>query len=290
MWKSRLGKAAVVALGAVLGACGGNLDGNGEPAVHEEAVNQHGEAWCANPEGANYSLAALAAATAIELRRWDTAKDFRVTVKCNYSMAGCQEVVELTHTGRSRCYDGQCANVQAILDFQKKEANGNVIFPGGARLQSDVFAQRLVANLKAQITCNQQPDNRDQSNCPAEKHSLHFTGASPGACESDYWFKAYKDGTNQALSSPRQLKNQLITFGSRAGNPYLAFDVVGDSVKVDPNPGTVRYDPATSGSCPTLRSSGMFSTVNISGQCCTYNGKRTTFKRSSFSANYYLCG
>lgn len=286
--RSKVFAAMAVAIGALLGACSGYVDGQGNAAAHEE-VNQIGEPYCANPEGANYSMAALAAATAIELRRWDTANDFRVTVKCNYSMAGCQEVVELTSTGRARCYDGQCSNVQAILDFQKKEASGVIEFPGGQRLQSDIFAQRLVANLKAQITCNSQPDNHDWSNCPAEKHTLQFSGASPGSCDSDYWFHAYREGTTQALSYPYQLKNQLITFGSRSGNPYLAFDVQGDDVKVDPNPGTVRYDPATSGSCPTLSSSGMYSPTDISRQCCSYKGARRTFRRSSFNRNYYLC-
>ncbi len=268
----------------------GCLSQDEAPAPLHEEVDTLGEAFCYNPEGVNYSLAALAAATAIELRRWQTATDFRVVVKCRYSMWwGCQEAVELTSTGRSRCADGQCSNVQAILDFQKKEANGAIEFPGGSRLQSDVFAQRLVANLKAQITCNSRPDNHNDSNCPVEAHTLTFSDVTAGACESDYWFHAYKEGTTRGLQYPRQLRNQLITFGVNAGNPYLAFDAQGDDVKVDPNPGTVRGDPATSGSCPTLSSSGMYSTSNLSGKCCKYNGSQRTFTRSSFNANYYLC-
>jgi hypothetical protein len=143
--------------------------------------------------------------------------------------------------------------------------------------------------LKAQITCNSRPSNNGDSNCPVEAHTLEFSRATAGSCESDYWFHAYKEGTTQPLQSPRQLKNQLITFGSTAGNPFLAFDSLGDDVKVDPNPGTVGGDPATSGSCPTLTSNGMFSTSNLSGKCCKYSGKQRTFARSAFNANFYQC-
>ncbi|HET9958497.1 MAG TPA: hypothetical protein VFQ61_28580 [Polyangiaceae bacterium] len=259
-----------------------------EPGTAEDMASAD-QSVCANPEGANYSMAGLAAATAKELRRWNTAKDFQVVVKCNYSMAGCQEVVDLTSTGKAQCADGQCKNVQAILDFQKKEASGKIKFPGGATLQSDIFAQRLVANLKAQITCNSKPDNHQADNCPVEQHTLTFLSANPGGCETDYWFRPYKAGTTTPLTYPAQLKNQLITFGSLAGNPYLAFGTSGQDVKIDPGPGTVGGDPSTTGSCPVLTMNGKFSTTDIVGQCCIFNNVQMKFARSTFNASYYLC-
>ncbi|HEX2734845.1 MAG TPA: hypothetical protein VHM70_24735 [Polyangiaceae bacterium] len=280
-----------VGVALAVSACGGYADAEGQGVDESVAdVENIGEAACANPEGANYSLASLAAATAKELKRWDTAKDFQVVKKYNYSMAGWQEVVDLTATGKAACSDGVCKNVQTILDFQKKEASGKIVFPGGATLQSDIFAQRLVANLKNQITCNSQPDNHDSSNCPAEKHTLEFSSAGPGACESDYWFHAYKAGTTSALAEPKQLKNQLITFGSNASNPYLAFDTEGDDVKVDPGPGTVGGDPSTSGSCPTLTISGMYSSSNIAGTCCHYQTTANKkFAAVAWSTTWFDC-
>jgi hypothetical protein len=282
MWKLSL---AVVSMGVALSGCGGYVEGSEE---YAEDVESLGEAACANPEGANYSLASLAAATALDMKRWQTATDFAIVVKCNYSMAGCQKVVELTNTGRAACTDG-CRNVQAILDWQKKEASGKIKFPGGATLQSDIFASRLAANLEAQITCNSRLSDNG-GNCPAEKHTLAFSGASKGTCEMDYWFHAYKAGTTEPLATPWLLKNQLITFGSLANNPYLAFDVQGDDVKVDPGPNTVGGDPASSGNCPTLTSNVKFSTVDIRNKCCYYgNTNQKKFVRTAFSNDYYYC-
>jgi hypothetical protein len=288
MWKASL---AIISLGMVVSGCGGYAEGTEDMDMAAiEDVDSLESAACSNPEGANYSLAALAAATAMELKRWQTAKDFAVVVKCNYSMAGCQEVVELTSVGKAAC-GGECKNVQAILDFQKKEASGKIVFPGGATLQSDIFAQRLVANLKNQITCNSQPDNHNGNNCPVEAHTLDFSKTAPGGCETDFWFHAYKAGstTKAGLAYPAQLKNQLITFGSLAGNNYLAFDVEGDDVKVDPGPGTVVGDPATSGACPTVPASGAVLTKGSPGGCCYLSTTQKKLVRSTFNTNYYYC-
>jgi hypothetical protein len=283
MWKASL---AIISLGITVSGCGGYVEGSEDMDAIED-VDSVGAAACANPEGANFALAALAAATAIELKRWQTAKDFAVVIKCNYSMAGCQEVVDLTSTGKAQC-GGECKNVQAILDFQKKEASGVML--GGSKLQSDIFAQRLVANLKNQITCNQQPDNHVGNNCPVEAHSLDFSSMKPGECATDFWFHAYKAGstTKQVLAYPKQLKNQLITFGSLAGNNYLAFDVEGDDVKVDPGPGTVGGSTSTSGNCQTVPSSPFFSATTLTG-CCSFGGVQKKFSVATYNKNMYLC-
>ncbi|HET9955353.1 MAG TPA: hypothetical protein VFQ61_12650 [Polyangiaceae bacterium] len=251
-------------------------------------------ALCSNSDGTNYMLASLAAATAKELRRWQPGVDFREVYKCNYVYTGpsCTTVIELTPAGKSRCADGQCKNVQAILDFQKREANLSVKFPGGVVFRNDTFVNRLVANFRRQITCNSQPDNHNDSNCPSEAHDLAFSYSAPGGCETDYWFHAYKAGTQQPLTYPRQLKNQLLMFGYLDGwqsNPYLAFDVQGDDVKIDPGPGTIADDPSLTGACPVLGIDGRFSFWDISGQCCMYQGRAGRFWRSAFSYYFYLC-
>lgn len=281
----------VLALGIAAAPLSGCLSEE-EASSEKEFASTESALSCLNNEGTNYALAGLAAATAMELKRWNTAADFRVVTKCGYTNPwwnGCAEVVELTPTGKAQCSDGECSNVQAILDFQRKEAYGQVTFPGGDTLVPDVFASRLASNLKAQVTCNSRPDNHDASNCPTEPHRLEFTEVTEGICESDYWFHAHKADSSSGLDYPAQLKNQLITFGSGNNNPYLAFDWQGDDVKVDPGPGTVSADPISSGSCPTLSSSGVYSRTNLTGQCCIYKNRKRYFRRSSFNRNYYLC-
>src|SRR5262245_16164388 len=92
-------------------------------------------AACDNEDGTNASMAALAAATAKQLRRWSPKTDFQVN-QTTWRL-------ELTQTGKNRCTDNkQCKNVQAILDFQKPEANGKIVFPGGTVLKSDTFNSR----------------------------------------------------------------------------------------------------------------------------------------------------
>jgi hypothetical protein len=270
---------------ALASGCSGYAEMSEDEMMGEmsEEVATLEEAACANPEGVNYMLASLAAATALELKRWNTAVDFKV------ARVGSQDMVVLTTTGKAQCSGGVCSNVQAILDLQKPEANGSVLFADGTKLASDVFANRLISGLNEQIVCNSRPSNRGDSNCPVEEHTLVFSSATPGSCDTDFWFHAYKKGTTQALSNAKQLKNQLITFGSTAFNPYLAFDAQGDDVKVDPGPGTVGKDPATSGSCPTLSINTKYSTSDISGTCCVYGGKTLKFYRSSYNANTYTC-
>lgn len=304
MWKVGL---AVVSLGLVASACGGYSDGSEysegmstADADVIERVESMGAAavGCANPEGVNYSLAALATASAKELKRWNTVVDFAVVKKNNYSMAGLQEVVDLSTSGRNLCTaNGGCTEIQAVLDLQKKEASGKVTFPGGATLQSDIFAQRLVANLKAQKTCNGQPMNL----CPAEAHALAFIEKKQGVCEMDYYYKATKAGTaDQPLVNASLLKNQLITFGSLAGNPYLAFDAPANMpsiVKIDPGGNTENSTVARSGSgCVKFDGkSTIVTTENIASSCChvtaaaAISDTRKTTRRSAWNTNTYQC-
>jgi hypothetical protein len=78
---------------------------------------------CANLEGTASTMAALIVSAAQELKRWQPTKDFAI-VKINNT-----EFLQLTATGKARCSDGKCYNTQALLDFQKDEANGKIRFP-----------------------------------------------------------------------------------------------------------------------------------------------------------------
>lgn len=303
MWKLGL---AVVSLGLVATGCGGYVDGSEEYSEDLSAVDGVEEvdslgaegAVCANPEGVNYSMAALAVATANELKRWNTVVDYTYVRKYNYSMAGWQEVLDLSTTGRNLCMaNGGCTNIQSILDLQKKEFSGLVKFPNGATLQSDVLAQRLVANYKAQQTCNGQPKNL----CPAEAHKLTFIEAKPGECELDFFYKATKAGSDTLpLSNPSLLKNELITFGSLAGNEFLKFDAPPDkpsTVKIDPGGNTIPGNTGSSGGCADLDGANfVFSSASkpiTAGAACKINtGDACTPKKFVLAAgttNMYWC-
>ena len=79
-------------------------------------LGQGGEALCANGDGVNSALAALAVAAAKELGRWNPTVDFAPGTAAPW-------YTTLTATGKARCSDGKCWQTQAILDLQKSPPN-----------------------------------------------------------------------------------------------------------------------------------------------------------------------
>jgi len=231
--------------------------GAGEQTEWDEA------AVCWNESGTNAAMASLAVATAMELRRWKPTTDFYVA---------WDWTLQLTTEGKNRCWDKTCKNVQAILDWQKPiYGGGKVRFPGGDQLNPDVFKSRLLSRFDQQKTCE---SRNYPHNCWAEDHDLSFVRAAPGSCDTNYFFHAYKAGTTQNLQHPGQLKYKLLWAGWDPAvgteNPYIAFDVQGDDVQIDPTAGVISGDPQASGSCPVVCSK--FSMTNISNSCCVCNG------------------
>jgi hypothetical protein len=158
-------------------------------------------------------------------------------------------------------------------------------------LQSDIFAQRLVAAHKAQSTCNGQPKNL----CPAEAHVLSFIEAKPGSCEMDYFYKVGKAGApDTPLTSVSLLKNRLIMFGSLIPNPYLNFDAPSPSVvRIDPSVNTVVNAISYSGGlteCYQLGNSnfGNWSTDQTGKNCCM-NTVKKKLKKFIGTLTYHTC-
>ena len=245
------------------------------PAQEELASSQN--AVCYDREGVNAVLAGLAVAMGKELRRFQPLLDLRMN---------SNNQLELTATGKARCYDGICKNTQAMLDMQKPEANGKVVFPNGTRLDTGVLQSRLYAFYEEQRVCESRPDNHRADNCPVEAHDLKFVGTSMGACGLDFKFHAYKAGTTTKLDYPAQLKNKLL-FAGGDHNPLLAFTVVGDDITVDPTGGLVEGDSTASGSCAAVCSK--YSVSSVAGACCSCSGVTRSFARSGFNGNVYLC-
>lgn len=243
-----------------------------EAPMTSEEIGQKHEELCANADGVNSALAALAVATAKELRRWQSSRDF--FVDGNRQLA-------LTSTGMARCSDGRCWNTQAMLDLQRAPL-GSVKF-GNVSFNADNFKSRLVAEFNEQKTCEARVGGGDA--CPAEEHQLTFQSQQAGACDTLFTFAATA-ATGGALKSPAQLKNKLI-FAGYPENPYLAFSSTGSTVTIDPTYGLNENGSTSTGVCSA--SCVRVTSADATGQCCSCAGQLKKYARSTFNANTYLC-
>jgi hypothetical protein len=309
---SKIAGALSIAFASSALACGaGDIDGfdaTNESALDDEAASpvedadlgtlEQGLMSCSNPDGTNSAMAAFAVAVAQELKRWQANRDFVVfgTSGRSESSPGPQQAIKLTSgsdafgpRGKSRCSDGKCANVQALLDMQYDNANNQIYFQGNGStrtlLNPAALRSRMVAKLREQQSCDANPRDRDSNACPKEEHVLQFQSSAKGSCDTNFYFKATRtDG--KALMYPNQLKNKL-RFADMT-NPYIAFQNLGNGiVSVDPTYGLNKDNSTSSGSCTPMCTK--VTTSNVSGQCCSCGGANKKFARSTFNANTYLC-
>ena len=103
---------------------------------------------CSDPTGTDSVLAALAVATAQELRRWQPTIDFAVSY----------DMLVLSTTGKARCADGRCMNTQALLDMQK--ASTGIQVRPGVKVSPSTLRYRLKWNYQAQKRAAPTPSSR----------------------------------------------------------------------------------------------------------------------------------
>jgi hypothetical protein len=253
---------------------------------------------CTNPDGTNSAMAAIAVAAAQELKRWQPTKDFvmfNTSGQCE-TCAGQQQAIKLTSgsdasgaKGKSRCSDGKCATLQALLDMQYEQANNKVYFQGSGTtktlLSPAALRARLVAKLYEQKACDDSAKDNDVNACPKEEHVLAFQSAAKGSCDTNFFFKATKPN-GQALQYPQQLKNKL-KFADQS-NPYIAFQNLGNGiVSVDPTYGLNPDGSTQSGSCTAACTK--VSSTSIAGQCCSCAGVNKTFVKAAWSGTTFIC-
>jgi hypothetical protein len=70
-------------------------------------------------------------------------------------------------------------------------------------------------------------------------------------------------------------------------NPFIAQQVSGDLVAIDPTYGLNDMGTTTTGSCSAACTK--VTTVNVAGQCCSCNGATKVYKRSAWNTSTYLC-
>ncbi|HTV24697.1 MAG TPA: hypothetical protein VMG12_38660 [Polyangiaceae bacterium] len=272
-------------------------ESDGELGSLEQALQN-----CANPDGTNAVMAAFAVAVGQELKRWESTKDFVMftTSGQSESSPGMQQAIKLTSgtgpdgkpRGKSRCADGKCAKVQAILDMQYEQARGKIYIQGETSqnkvlLDPAALRSRMVAKANyEQKTCDDNAKDGDANRCPKEAHVLTPIGTvSLGGCGVHYKFGVKKD-TGAALQYPAQLKGKL-TFADQT-NGWVDFrNLGGGYVAIDPTSGLNEGVTTTSGSCTS--GCTRISTTNVAGQCCSCGGATKKFVKTTFNANTYLC-
>jgi ricin-type beta-trefoil lectin protein len=126
-----------------------------------------------------------------------------------------------------------------------------------------------------------------------EPHRLTFDRQEPGGpCGNYYWYDVAQPNT-AALDDPASTYVQLIFAGgkqSQSGgdvNPFIAQQVSGNQVAIDPTYGLNDSRSTTTGSCTAACLK--MSTTNVDGQCCSCNGTSKKLRRSVWSATTFIC-
>src|SRR6478752_5822348 len=168
-----------------------------------ELTAQEASAVCANPEGTNAAIAALATAISQELHRWQLTTDF-------YTYRGYQNqlMLGLTSAGLAAC-GGSCPITSEILKYQDSRMDQKIIF-GTVKLSSWSFASRLTTGFENQLVCQR------AGRCSFPAHTFGFDPAAtvPGACDTLFTFSVSKPANmgGGALSAAEigQLSNALV--------------------------------------------------------------------------------
>jgi hypothetical protein len=253
---------------------------------------------CSNPDGTNSVMAAFAVAVAQELGRWNASRDFiqNNTSGMSESSGGMQQAIKLASgsdangpIGKSRCSDGRCAKVQALLDMQYDQYNNKVYIQGTGStkvlLSPAALRSRMFAKWNEQKACDQNARDGDANSCTKEQNVLKYVSSAKGGCDTNFTFSA-KGTTGALLKYPNQLKNEL-RFADPT-NPYINFQNLGNgNISIDPTYGLDDDGTNTTGSCTAACTK--ISLTNYAGACCSCGGATKKFAKSPYNAITYLC-
>jgi len=126
-----------------------------------------------------------------------------------------------------------------------------------------------------------------------EPHVLKYSRTSAdGPCGDYFWYNITRPN-GQALKAPAESFMQLLFAGGKQSltaadtNPYIAQQVSGNLVAIDPTYGLNEQGSSSSGACSAacIR----ISELNISGRCCSCNAVNRTYRRSTWSPVTYTC-
>jgi len=280
---------------------GGDENASVQPGVEDESdlgSTEQGLMSCSNPDGTNSVMAAFAVAVAQELGRWNASKDFVLanTNGLTENSSGVAQSIKLASgsdangaIGKSRCADGKCAKVQALLDMQYDQANNKVYVQGTGTtkvlLNPSALRSRMSAKLLDQVACDKNAKDGDTNSCTKELNKLTYVSAAKGGCDTNFTFSV-KTSAGAALKYPNQLKNELKFADST--NPYINFTNLGNgNISIDPTYGLDDDGTSSTGSCTAACTK--ISTTSYAGSCCSCGGVQKTFQKAAWSGTTFLC-
>jgi hypothetical protein len=241
---------------------------------------------CSNPDGTNSVMAALAVAVAQQLGRWNATKDLDGTGSMLILRSGSDASGPI---GKSRCADGTCARVQALLDLQQDAARGKVYIQGTGStkvlLDPPALRSRMLAKWNEQRVCDSAARNGPSTDCTTEQNKLTYLSAAAGGCDMNFTFAA-KTASGGTLQYINQLRNEL-KFADSA-NPYINFTNLGNgNVSIDPTYGL--DDPGTSSTGSCSAACTKISTTSLAGSCCSCGGVSKLYSKAAWNASTFLC-
>lgn len=126
-----------------------------------------------------------------------------------------------------------------------------------------------------------------------EPHVLTFSHATAdGPCGDYYWYDITQPNRDP-LHEPLESFVQLLFVGGKQtltgvdDNPFIAQQVSGNQVAIDPTYGLDDSGTNTTASCTAACLK--LSRTNVAGQCCSCNGVTRAFAKSAWNATTYLC-
>jgi hypothetical protein len=126
-----------------------------------------------------------------------------------------------------------------------------------------------------------------------EPHRLTFNRKEAGGPCGDYYWYDVKQPNGIVLDDPASTYVQLIFAGGKQTptgydvNPFIAQQVSGSQVAIDPTYGLLSTSGTTSANCTSACLK--ISTVSVDGQCCSCNGLFKRFAKSLWSSTTYVC-
>jgi hypothetical protein len=245
---------------------------------------------CANPDGTNAVMAALAVAAGHELGRWRAGLDFEVSSAKIRLTSGTGS--DGKPRGKSRCSGSVCLRTEALLALQNSNATGVYVQAESANtkvlVNPSALASRMVAKLQEQITKDRDMKDGDANQAPKTPFTLTGAGITAlSGCGPHYKFNVKFDTTTtNPKPTPVQLKWAL-SFADQQ-NGWVDFRDLGNNVvAIDPTYGLNDEDTTSSGSCTVACTK--ISATSVAEACCSCGGVNKKFKKATFNANTYLC-
>jgi hypothetical protein len=251
---------------------------------------------CANPDGTNAVMAALAVAAAQDLGRWRAGLDFQVV--------GWDRIALTSGTGTdgqpkgsSRCAGGVCKRILPLLALQNDNATG--VYVQGETSTTKVLVNpsalrsRMAAKLNEQITKDIDAKDGDLNQIPKTPFTLAGAGtALLSGCGKHFKFNVAfgTPVTPPLVPKAAQLKWSLSFADQQNGWVDFKYNVdnVANRVAIDPTYGLNEGDSTSAGSCE-IACSKVSPNSDVSNVCCSCGGAQKTFKKSTFNASLFLC-